>query len=40
MNMTYGGIEFGPLPSNPLNTKNKNKNKTKNKHKNKLKKWI
>jgi hypothetical protein len=40
MNLRLGGIEFDPLASNLLNTKNKDKNKTKNKHKNKFKKWI
>jgi hypothetical protein len=40
MNLRLGGIEFNPLGSNLLNTKNKDKNKYKNKHKNKLKKWI
>ena len=31
--MTHGGIEFDPLASNLLNTKNKDKNKIKNKSK-------
>lgn len=37
MNLRLRGIEFDPLASNLLNTKNKDKNKTKNKVKNKLK---
>ena len=37
MNLRLGGIEFDPLASNLLNTKNKDKNKHKNKVKNKLK---
>ena len=37
MKLRLGGIDFNPLASNLLNTKNKDKNKSKNKLKNKLK---
>ena len=37
MNLRLGDIEFNPLASNLLNTKNKDKNKDKNKVKNKSK---
>ena len=37
MKFRLGGIDFIPLASNLLNTKNKDKNKMKNKDKNKSK---
>jgi hypothetical protein len=37
MKLRLGGIDFNPLASNLLNTKNKDKNKIKNKDKNKSK---
>ena len=37
MNLRLRGIDFNPLASNPLNTKNKDNNKIKNKVKNKVK---